>query len=114
MRGLKGPAHAPILLASLVIFTPRETHLMVPVARMGDKHACPLCKVVTPIVGGSAVHTCDGKPVARVGDKTGCGATIIKGSSQSTADGKPVAYMGAQTSHGGTIITGSPQSKVMP
>ena len=87
---------------------------MVPVARKSDKHVCPLCKVTTPIVGGSPNHTADGLPVARVGDKTGCGATIVQGSSASRVDGKPVAYLGSPTSHGGTIVTASPTQKVLP
>ncbi|MEL6886703.1 MAG: PAAR domain-containing protein [Pseudomonadota bacterium] len=83
-------------------------------ARVGDKHACPLCKVVTPIIAGSPTATADGRPVARVGDSTACGATIVKGSSMATADGRPVAYLGSTTSHGGTVIEGSPMHKTMP
>ncbi|MEO1362751.1 MAG: PAAR domain-containing protein [Pseudomonadota bacterium] len=75
---------------------------------------CPMCKVVTPIIEGSPSATADNLPVARVGDKTACGATIVKGSSMATADGKPVAYLGSTTSHGGTIISGSPMAKCLP
>ena len=87
---------------------------MIPVARMTDQHACPLCKVTTPIVEGSGNGTADGLPIARVGDKTACGAVITKGSSQATCDGRPVAYLGSTTSHGGTIITASPTQTVAP
>lgn len=87
---------------------------MLPVARVTDKHVCPLCKVVTPIVAGSPTAKADQLAVARVGDKTACGATILKGSSVAMADNKPVAYLGSTTSHGGTIISGSPTQKVMP
>ena len=87
---------------------------MLPVARLTDKHMCPLCKIVTPIIEGSPNHTADNLPIARVGDKTACGATIVLGSSMATADNKPVAYLGSTTSHGGAIITGSPTSTVMP
>jgi len=87
---------------------------MLPVARVSDKHACPRCKCVTPIVQGSPQSKCDGLPVARVGDMAACGAKIVKGSSISTCDGRPVAYLGSTTSHGGTIISGSPQAKVQP
>ena len=87
---------------------------MLPVARLTDKHVCPRCKIVTPIIQGSPQSTCDNLPIARVGDKTACGATIIKGSSMATCDGKPVAYLGSTTDHGGAIITGSPQAKVLP
>jgi len=87
---------------------------MLPVARVGDMHVCPLCKVPTPIVMGSPFHKADGRPVARVGDTTGWGATITLGSSVHKADGRPIAYLGSVTSHGGTIIQGSPLHKVMP
>lgn len=83
-----------------------------PIARKGDLHVCPLCKVTTPIVTGSARSKTDGKPTAAVGDKTGCGATIVVGSSQSTTDDKPTAYLGSTTDHGGQITTGSPRGTV--
>ena len=83
-----------------------------PIARKGDMHVCPLCRITTPIVTGSARSKTDGLPTARLGDKTGCGAQIVVGSSKSTADGKPVAYLGSTTDHGGKIITGSPRGKV--
>jgi len=85
---------------------------MQPVARVGDTHACTRCRKCTIISGGTA--TIDGRPVARVGDKTSCGATITSGSSQSTDDGRPVAYVGCSTSVGGTIVSGSPNHKVAP
>lgn len=52
-----------------------------PVARMGDMHACPIYgHLVTPIITGSATTMVEGKPAARVGDMTACGATILAGS----------------------------------
>lgn len=87
---------------------------MLPVARLGDKHVCPLCKVVTPIVGGAANWKTDNKPTACIGDKAACGAVIIQGSSMSKINGKGIAYLGCSTSHGGKIISGSPKCKVMP
>ena len=87
---------------------------MLPTARVGDMHVCPLCKITTPIVVGSPLHKADGRPIARVGDTTACGATNVLGSSAHLADGKPIAYLGSLTSHGGTIIQGSPLHKVMP
>jgi len=83
---------------------------MKPVARKGDMHTCPLCKVVTPIVTGSKRSKTDGRPTACVGDKTACGAVIVEGSSRMQTDGKPTAYLGSKTSHGGVIISGSPRS----
>lgn len=85
---------------------------MLPVARLGDKHACPKCGMNAIVTGGSGLV--DGRPVAREGDKTACGATIIKGSSVASCDGKPIAYLGSTTSHGGTIVEGSPQAKTLP
>ena len=83
-----------------------------PIARKGDMHVCPLCKVTTPITTGSPRSKTDGQPTARVGDKTGCGATITQGSSRSSEDGRAIAYLGSPTDHGGQIITGSPRGKV--
>lgn len=85
---------------------------MQPVARIGDTHACPKCRRCQIVSGGSA--TVDGRIVARVGDKTSCGAVITAGSSMSTDDGRPIAYVGSPTSVGGTITSGSPNHKVMP
>jgi uncharacterized Zn-binding protein involved in type VI secretion len=51
------------------------------VARMGDLHVCPIPgHGVTPIVTGSNKTLVEGKPLARVGDSTGCGAVIVSGS----------------------------------
>lgn len=85
---------------------------MLPVARLGDKHACPRHGMNAIVQGGTALV--DGRPVARVGDKCGCGAVIVKGSSMGTNDGRPIAYLGSTTSCGGTIVEGSPQAKTLP
>lgn len=86
-----------------------------PVARVGDMHVCPIPgHGTTPIVSGSPLAECDGQKVARVGDKTGCGATIVVGSSISKTDGKPTAYLGSTTDHGGKIISGCANGKVQP
>lgn len=48
------------------------------IARLGDSHACPIPgHGVNPIVTGDATLLIDGKPAARVGDMTACGATLI-------------------------------------
>lgn len=85
---------------------------MLPVARLGDPHACPIHGPNVITSGGIGIV--DGKPVARIGDSCACGASIVQGSSQSTDDGKPVAYLGCATSHGGVITAGSPTAKVLP
>jgi len=54
------------------------------IARLGDMTACPLHGAV-PIVTGDMSWIVDGKPVARHGDKTGCGATLVAGQ-QATID----------------------------
>jgi len=51
---------------------------------MGDKVSCPK-HGNNAIAGGDATMIVDGKPVARHGDKTACGATLIAGQ-QTTID----------------------------
>jgi len=79
---------------------------MIPAARLTDKHVCPIHgpNVITVV---STASTCEGLPIARVGDMTACGATILTGSAKTMVDKKPVAHIGSTTSHGGTIVTGS-------
>ncbi|WP_415919098.1 PAAR domain-containing protein [Tateyamaria sp. SN6-1] len=84
---------------------------MKPAARLTDKHVCPI-HGPNAIVSVSTASTCDGLPVARVGDMTACGATILVGSPVAIVDNKPVAHIGSPTSHGGTIVTGSPKMLV--
>ena len=85
---------------------------MIPVARLGDKHVCPIHGPNAITSGGKTLV--DNKPVARMGDMTGCGATIIMGSSMATDGGKPVAYLGCTTSCGGVIVSASPTHKILP
>jgi uncharacterized Zn-binding protein involved in type VI secretion len=54
------------------------------IARMGDKASCPRHGTVS-IVSGDATLIVDGKPAARHGDKTSCGAVLIAGQ-QATLD----------------------------
>jgi uncharacterized Zn-binding protein involved in type VI secretion len=48
------------------------------IARMGDKTSCPK-HGNGPIISGDMTFIVDGKPVARHGDKTACGAVLIAG-----------------------------------
>jgi uncharacterized Zn-binding protein involved in type VI secretion len=48
------------------------------IARMGDKATCPI-HGPNPIISGDSTLIVDGKPAARHGDKTACGATLIAG-----------------------------------
>ena len=56
----------------------------IPIARLGDKVVCPLHGAMV-IATGDATMLVDGKPAARQGDKTSCGATLIA-SQQATSD----------------------------
>lgn len=48
-----------------------------PIAGVGHKVSCPLCKGVFPIVEGSKTYTISDIPVALDGMKTACGAVLI-------------------------------------
>ena len=75
---------------------------MKPIARLGDLHSCPKKgHGTTPIVSVASDSEVDGQRVATVGDKTGCGATIVQGSSTMDMNGKPIAYVGCKTSQTG-------------
>ncbi len=77
-------------------------------ACVGDQHVCPIPgHGSSPIMPkGSSIHV-EGKPIARVGDVTGCGAVITQGYPLALADGMPVAFLGSPTSHGGSIVSGN-------
>ena len=66
--------------------SPHSTSGDIAVARMGDKTTCPLPgHGSNPIAEGDRITIVDGKPVARHGDKTACGATLIA-TQQATTD----------------------------
>lgn len=56
------------------------------IARVGDKVTCPKKGhgSVTTIAGGDPTAIIDGRPAARHGDLTACGATLIAGQSMTT------------------------------
>ena len=55
------------------------------IARVGDKVTCPKRgHGPTTIVTGDATMLIDGKPAARHGDKTACGATLVAGQGAGT------------------------------
>lgn len=78
-----------------------------PLARLGDpiNHG-------GAIISGSPTATCDGKSVARVGDKVACSVhgqqVIISGSSTNYVDDVPVAHVGSKISCGAEVVAGSP------
>jgi uncharacterized Zn-binding protein involved in type VI secretion len=65
--------------------SPTTTSGDIAVARMGDKTSCPLPgHGSNPIAAGDATCIVDGKPVARHGDPTACGAKLIASQQAST------------------------------
>ena len=79
-------------------------------ACVGDTHVCPIPgHGSSPILPNGSSILVDGKPVARVGDATGCGAMITQGYPMAFADGMPVAYLRSPTNHGGSIVSGNPR-----
>lgn len=79
-------------------------------ACVGDMHVCPIKgHGSSPIMPNGSSILVEGKPIARVGDVTGCGAVITQGYPLALADGMPVAYLGSPTSHGGSIVSGKPR-----
>lgn len=88
---------------------------MMPAARLGDMHVCPLANGPVPHVGGPifgpGVPTVliGGLPAMRVGDMCTCVGppdTIAAGSSKVMIGGMPAARVGDSTAHGGTIVLG--------
>jgi uncharacterized Zn-binding protein involved in type VI secretion len=61
------------------VITASDTHkyMGTPIARVGDMVECPKCKGTYPIIEGAPKTFDHGKPIARHGDKTACGATLI-------------------------------------
>ena len=79
-------------------------------ACVGDMHVCPIKgHGSSPIMPNGSSILVEGKPIARVGDVTGCGAIITQGYPLALADGMPVAYLGSPSSHGGSIVSGNPR-----
>ena len=67
-----------------------------PVALAGHKVVCPKCKGTFPIVGGTPDMASMGMAVARHGDKTSCGATLIASQQLSTWSDKTDHGAGSQ------------------
>lgn len=76
------------------------------IARLTDQHDCPM-HGRNGIVAVGSRSLVDGRPVAVVGDMTGCGAVIVTGTSACIIDSRPAAHIGSATSHGGVIVSGS-------
>ncbi len=92
---------------------------MLPAARVGDLHVCPLATPGTPPiphVGGPISMGCPTvviafMPAARVSDMCMCVGppdTIALGSTSVVIGYMPAARMSDLTAHGGSIVTGCP------
>jgi uncharacterized Zn-binding protein involved in type VI secretion len=90
---------------------------MMPAARVGDMHVCPMVTGIVPHVGGPILPPgaptvlIGGMPAARVGDMCTCVGppdTIVLGSFKVLIGGQPAARLGDLTAHGGTIVIGAP------
>lgn len=57
--------------------SPHSTHNGISISRKGDKVICRKCKKLTTILSGDPSFIVDGAPIARAGDVTSCGATLI-------------------------------------
>lgn len=72
-----------------------------PIALVGHAYLCPVPgHQGSVIVTGSPTSKVYGRPVARIGDKTSCGAEIITGSKNAHIDGnRPIARLGDKGIH---------------
>jgi len=79
-----------------------------PIALVGHRYKCPVPgHESSVIVTGSDTCQVLGRPVARIGDTTSCGAQIITGSKNANIDdGRPIARLGDKGIHPETGITG--------
>ena len=90
---------------------------MIPCARVGDMHVCPLVTGVVPHVGGPVMPPgqpmvlVGGMPAATVGTMAVCVGppdAIVLGSFTVMTGAMPQARLGSLTAHGGTIVVGMP------
>ena len=85
-------------------------------AKLGDQVACPCNGGPHRIVSAVSTTFVDGLPVARVGDRSSCGASIVTGLDWYPIEGAAAAIHGSKTSCGGIVIaaasavTGQPPS----
>lgn len=90
---------------------------MLPAARVGDMHVCPMVTGTVPHVGGPALPPGEptvligSMPALRVGDMLTCTGppdSVVAGSSTVFIGGMPAARLGDSTAHGGAIVAGEP------
>lgn len=89
---------------------------MLPAARVGDMHICPMLTGLIPHIGGPALPPGEptvliaGVPALRMGDMLSCVGPpdmVAAGSSTVLIGGMPAARMGDSTAHGGVIVLGA-------
>ncbi|WP_394426851.1 PAAR domain-containing protein [Vreelandella stevensii] len=73
-------------------------------AKLGDQVACPCKGGPHRIVSAASTTLVDGLPVARVGDRSSCGASITSGLEWYPIEGAAAAIHGSETSCGGVVI----------
>ncbi|EPC03199.1 hypothetical protein L861_23100 [Litchfieldella anticariensis FP35 = DSM 16096] len=76
-------------------------------AKVGDNVVCSCKGGPHSIISGASPATVDGTLIARVGDKSSCGAAITSGASGYLVDGAPAAIHGSTTSCGGYVAAAS-------
>ncbi|WP_035580987.1 PAAR domain-containing protein [Halomonas sp. TG39a] len=87
-------------------------------AKLGDQVACSCNGGPHRIVSAASTAFVDGIPVARVGDRSSCGASIVTGLDWYPVEGAAAAIYGSETSCGGVVIaaasaiTGQPRGGV--
>lgn len=90
-------------------------------ARLNDNHSCPKttpnAHVGGPVNEGSPNVEVNGRPLARVTDRTRCTGVnqndlILKGSATVEANGLPATRKTDETTHGGLIADGSPNVEI--
>lgn len=90
---------------------------MLPAARVGDPHVCPMVTVLVPHVGGPILPPCAPKTMiggpfaARLSDMATCVGppdVIAMGAATVLIQGLPAARATDMTAHGGTIAMGLP------
>lgn len=70
-------------------------------AKVGNHIACQCKGGPHSIVSGASTASVDGLPIARVGDRSSCGAVITSGVEWYSVEGAPAATDGSMTSCGG-------------
>ena len=101
-------SHGGIIISSGQLYRDSVDNKLV--ARRGDLHSCPLPRHgITPIVTASSKVRSQGKAVAGITSRCGCGATIVTGSSSTTVPmGATIGDFG-----GDVFIVNDPASGLM-